>query len=218
MSPTTIAMITLIVIGGFTIIAMIGLMYKNKEPTIKSILMVVLGFAMIGVGGFGPAFLNPYGEFIASLQLVGTTSGNAQKAAAQDLVNAYADGEYRDQDWPIIAATLQQYAVPDLDEILLEAEQEVTTPVRKQAIETTREDVIRESAAIDVLGQIEVIRASDDPQLALHLDEWIKKVDNRTLRLIERKPELDRLEIDGLTRERIREELKRREGPMRRQP
>jgi len=194
MTPAILAMTTLIVIGGFTIVAMIVWMLKKDGPTLRSIVVIMLGFAMVGVGGFGPSFINDYVKLVDALNAVQNSSQNseAQKAAATAVVQAYANGVYKEEDWGLISATLEQYAVPDLEEILNQAADQVTTPARRDAIERTREDVIRfNSSLLQDFSPEDFEIELDDPAAPSRISDpetRIKLLDDRSLRTILNNP------------------------------
>lgn len=216
-------MAMLILVGGFTIVSILIWMLKNKGPTVQSIVVVMLGFAMVGVGGFGPSFIHDYVELVDALNMIEQTAENPdkQKEVAKRIVNEYADGAYEQDDWWLISATLKQYAVPDLDQILEQAAREVTTPARRDAIMDTQRDVLRYQDSLDAMLSAELSRVDSDlvPNPDTAPQPQLQLLDDRTLRTIRNNPKLlrdqslFRIDEQELEQEFRRRQFERPTGP-----
>lgn len=128
------------ILVGLGAVGVLGAVYVSVKQTVpKGLwLMWVFSFAILGVGVYGPAFLEPYSKFIQPLlAMQQSPDATTYKAVFDDVANGELPPEYQE----IALAYALESPVDGMEELLDEAISSSTDPVGKRALRRARESL-----------------------------------------------------------------------------
>ncbi len=170
------------IIMGLGTVGVLGAVFVSVRQTAPKGLwaMWFFSFAILGVGVYGPAFLEPYGKFVQPLlAMLQSPSAATYKAVFEDVASGELPPEYQE----IALAYALESPVEGMEELLDEAISGSTDPAGKLALRGARESLDgKKRVAAELLRDqgltAERIKRFDPATRALVIRPLLKQTDD----------------------------------------
>lgn len=181
MNIQTVGPWILLGVGTVTLLGAAFVSVRHSAP--KGLwLMWVFGFAIAGVGVYGPAFLEPYGKLIRPIMAMLASPNAATYNAVFDKV---ASGELPPEYQDIGLAYALERPIEDMDQLFTEAIQNSTDPAGKLALEEAQATLEGKKLVADELAKRSSLTVEDikrfDPTTRQLVSGRLLQLPNATL-------------------------------------
>jgi len=189
MTPALLFMYGFVPLGVIGVLVAFGLALRKPQPIKPWAVMLLGGLLLGGTGGFGPAFLGDYADFIRSIASADPNSAAAKEGITKLAGDLAADRVPADAK-ALAEAVLKQSDVPD-SEAVIDAAMQNATPAGKESLSSVKRALVRRAEGA-------VIEANPvRPPVAVPID----RLQPDALRALNTRsdPELRKLGIDPTT-------------------
>jgi len=193
------AMILLGLLAGVAAVLVVLRRGKGAEPKWKPVFLGVLAFGLLGVGAYGPSFLEDYSGFLKEIAtLRGTGDPAKYERVVADLAGGKVPAEYR----PLVESHLLQHPPPGLEGWIRERLPGATQEGRASLLRM-QEDLQHKTETASLAAK--ALTSNLATPTGAEAEARLGTLDRSSLLLLRSRPraELEALRVDPATLERV---------------